>query len=86
MTNLHKSHSTQQIFKDQKPISDIEKVQILENHRGLVYQRALSYSNKYHMPLDDLVSVGNLALLKCINSYTPDKATKFNTYAYTAVW
>jgi RNA polymerase sigma-B factor len=65
--------------KDQKILEEI----IIENN-NLVYYWARKFS-KYNEPLEDLVQVGYLGLIKAIQNYNSKKG-KFSTYASFCIY
>jgi len=56
------------------------RTQMVTANLRLVVKIARDYSN-YGLPLEDLVSEGNIGLMKAVERYDPDKGAKFSTYA-----
>lgn len=53
---------------------------LIEHNLRLVAHIVKKYEN-YKMDPDDLISIGTIGLIKGIDSYSPDKGVKLNTYA-----
>ena len=56
-------------------------INIVENGMILVKKMASTLARQTGVPFEDLVQVGALGLIKAIESFSPDKKTKFTTYA-----
>ena len=57
--------------------------QMIEANLKLVIKIVTSYK-KYGLEAEDLISEGNIGLMKAVSKYDPSKGTKFSTYA--AYW
>jgi RNA polymerase sigma-B factor len=72
---------TQQLFEAYKETRDPEiRERLVELHARLVRYIAYKFANRGE-PLDDLVQVGSLALVKAIDRYDPSVGAAFTTYA-----
>ena len=58
--------------------------QLVESHLGLARQVARRFANRGEA-LDDLVQVANMALLKALDRFDPDRGVKFSTYATSSM-
>ena len=56
------------------------RVQLIEGHLGLAEYLARRFSNRGE-PLDDLVQVASLGLLKAVDRFEPSRGVEFSTYA-----
>jgi len=54
--------------------------ELILHHRDLVHRLARRFANKGR-PLESLVSVGTIALIKSVDKYDPTRGAKFVTYA-----
>lgn len=72
---------TQRLFERYKESRDpIVRGRLVELHTKLVRYIAYKFANRGE-PLDDLVQVGSLALVKAIDRYDPAVGAAFTTYA-----
>lgn len=53
---------------------------LIRSHVRLVFKIASKYRT-YGMPYDDLVSEGNIGLIKALQKFDPDRGFRFSTYA-----
>lgn len=53
---------------------------ILRSNRNLVYMVAKRFL-KTGLPIDDIMSTGNIGLIKAIRGFDPERGNKFSTYA-----
>lgn len=53
---------------------------LIKSHLKLVVSIAFKYKN-YGIPIADLISEGNIGLMKAIKKFKPDKGTRLSTYA-----
>lgn len=53
---------------------------LVQSHLRLVVKMASKYRN-YGLPVTDLISEGNLGLMKAVTKYNPDQGFRFSTYA-----
>jgi len=58
--------------------------QVVESHLPLVRHLARRYADRGE-PLDDLVQVGTIGLLKAVDRYDPDRGTPFGAFAVPTV-
>ena len=56
------------------------RAQLVEGHLGLAEYLARRFSNRGE-PLDDLVQVASLGLLKAVDRFEPSRGVEFSTYA-----
>ena len=60
---------------------DLESAhRLITSHLKLVVKIALSYRH-YHMPLIELISEGNMGLMRAVNKYDPHLGFRLSTYA-----
>ena len=71
-----------ELFKLIKNDDEQAKKEIIESHLKFVFDVAKSYKGK-GVPLEDLISEGNIGLAKAINRFDENKGVKFISYA---VW
>ena len=72
---------TRELFRRYKEDGDMEaREQLGMSHLNLVRFLANKFKNRGE-PLDDLVQVGYLGLLKAIDRFDPDRGLEFTTYA-----
>lgn len=72
---------TRELFRRYKEDGDMEaREQLVMSHLNLVRFLANKFKNRGE-PLDDLVQVGYLGLLKAIGRFDPDRGLEFTTYA-----
>lgn len=72
---------TRELFRRYKEDGDMEaREQLVMSHLNLVRFLANKFKNRGE-PLDDLVQVGYLGLLKAIDRFDPDRGLEFTTYA-----
>lgn len=71
-----------ELFKLIKNDDEQAKKEIIESHLKFVFDVAKSYKGK-GVPLEDLISEGNIGLTKAINRFDENKGVKFISYA---VW
>lgn len=72
---------TRELFRRYKEDGDMEaREQLVMSHLSLVRFLANKFKNRGE-PLDDLVQVGYLGLLKAIDRFDPDRGLEFTTYA-----
>lgn len=71
---------TRELFRRYKEDGDMEaREQLVMSHLNLVRFLANKFKNRGE-PLDDLVQVGYLGLLKAIDRFDPDRGLEFTTY------
>lgn len=64
-----------------KNFGDKEAAQkLVQSHLRLVIKMASKYRN-YGLPVTDLISEGNLGLIRAVKKYNPDQGFRFSTYA-----
>lgn len=72
---------TRELFRRYKEDGDMEaREQLVMSHLNLVRFLANKFKNRGE-PLDDLVQVGYLGLLKAIDRFDPNRGLEFTTYA-----
>ncbi len=72
---------TRELFRRYKEEGDEEaREQLIENHLNLVRFLAAKFKNRGE-PLEDLVQVGSLGLIKAIDRFEPDRGLEFTTFA-----
>lgn len=72
---------TRELFRRYKEDGDMDaREQLVMSHLNLVRFLANKFKNRGE-PLDDLVQVGYLGLLKAIDRFDPDRGLEFTTYA-----
>lgn len=72
---------TRELFRRYKEEGDMDaREQLVMSHLNLVRFLANKFKNRGE-PLDDLVQVGYLGLLKAIDRFDPDRGLEFTTYA-----
>ena len=54
--------------------------QLLTSHLRLVAKIAMGY-RRYGLPISDLISEGNVGLMRAVRRFDPDKGARFSTYA-----
>jgi RNA polymerase sigma-32 factor len=54
--------------------------QLLNSHLRLVAKIAMGY-RRYGLPVSDLISEGNIGLMRAVRRFDPDKGARFSTYA-----
>ncbi len=74
-------HKTRELFYRYKKNGDLEaRREIIESHLNLVRFLANKFKNRGES-LEDLIQVGNVALIKAVDRYDPDLGHEFTTYA-----
>ena len=72
---------TRELFRRLKEEGDEEaRDQLVMNHLNLVRYLASKFKNRGE-PIDDLVQVGTIGLIKAIDRFDPDRGLEFTTYA-----
>ena len=72
---------TRELFRRYKEQGDMDaREQLVMSHMNLVRFLANKFKNRGE-PLDDLMQVGYLGLLKAIDRFDPDRGLEFTTYA-----
>ncbi len=72
---------TRELFRRYKEKGDEEaRDQLIMNHLNLVRFLAAKFKNRGE-PLDDLIQVGTIGLIKAIDRFEPDRGLEFTTYA-----
>ncbi len=77
----YNKRKTRELFRRYKQEGDLEaRNQIIENHLNLVRFLANKFKNRGES-IEDLIQVGNLALIKAVDRYDPELGHEFTTYA-----
>ena len=72
---------TRELFRRYKEEGDEEaRQQLIVSHLNLVRYIAAKFKNRGE-PLDDLIQVGTIGLIKAIDRFDPDRGLEFTTYA-----
>ena len=72
---------THELFRKYKATGDLDaREKLVMSHMNLVRFLANKFKNRGE-PIDDLVQVGYLGLLKAIDRFDPDRGLEFTTYA-----
>ncbi len=72
---------TRELFRRYKEKGDEDaRDQLIVNHLNLVRFLASKFKNRGE-PLDDLIQVGTIGLIKAIDRFEPDRGLEFTTYA-----
>lgn len=72
---------TRELFYRYKEQGDEEaREQLIVNHLNLVRYIAAKFKNRGE-PLDDLIQVGTIGLIKAIDRFDPERGLEFTTYA-----
>ena len=72
---------TRELFRRYKREGDEEaREQLIVNHLNLVRFLAAKFNNRGE-PLEDLVQVGTIGLIKAIDRFEPERGLEFTTYA-----
>ncbi len=72
---------TRELFRRYKEEGDEEaREQLIVSHLNLVRYIAAKFKNRGE-PLDDLIQVGTIGLIKAIDRFEPDRGLEFTTYA-----
>lgn len=72
---------TRELFRRYKQEGDEEaREQLIVSHLNLVRYIAAKFKNRGE-PLDDLIQVGTIGLIKAIDRFDPDRGLEFTTYA-----
>ena len=69
-----------ELIKKIKADDETAKEKLLKSHLRLVVLIAKNFTG-YGIPLQDLISEGNIGLIKAIEKFDPDKGVRFATYA-----
>jgi RNA polymerase sigma-B factor len=69
------------LFRELRQTEDKElRAKLIESHLGLVEYLARRFSGRGE-PLDDLVQVATIGLVKAVDRFDPDRGVEFSTYA-----
>ena len=72
---------TRELFREYKETGDPEvRDQLIMSHLNLVRFLASKFKNRGE-PLDDLIQVGTIGLIKAIDRFDPSRGLEFTTYA-----
>lgn len=79
--NAWDKERTRELFRRYKTENDEEaRQQLIVSHLNLVRYLASKFKNRGE-PLDDLVQVGNIGLIKAIDRFDPERGLEFTTFA-----
>lgn len=79
--NAWDKERTRRLFEQYKATGDPEvRDQLIVSHLNLVRFLASKFKNRGE-PLDDLIQVGTIGLIKAIDRFDPDRGLEFTTYA-----
>lgn len=79
--NAWDKERTRQLFEQYKKTGDPEvRDQLIVSHLNLVRFLASKFKNRGE-PLDDLIQVGTIGLIKAIDRFDPSRGLEFTTYA-----
>jgi RNA polymerase sigma-B factor len=67
-------------LKDEPEPDDAVRQELIEAHLGLVEYLARRFAGRGE-PLEDLVQVGTIGLVKAVDRFDPDREVEFSTYA-----
>lgn len=77
---------TRELFRRYKETGDPDaREQLVMSHMNLVRFLANKFKNRGE-PLDDLMQVGYLGLLKAIDRFDPERGLEFTTFATPTIW
>lgn len=83
---IDKNFNNEEAIKKYKETKDKElKNEIILNNIPLVLKIAKNYIIPSQLPIDDIISCGNIGLMNAIETYDIDCNTKFSTYAYNRI-
>jgi RNA polymerase primary sigma factor len=80
---INKDEETKLFHKYQETKCPKIKDILVKNNLRFVLNIAKHYQNSYFYELGDIISVGNIGLIKAVEEFDPKKGFKFSTYA---VW
>lgn len=80
---ISKTEETKMFFEYQSTKCPKIKEQLINNNLRFVINVAKYYHNSSFYQLSDLISSGNIGLIKAVEEFDPSKGYKFSTYA---VW
>jgi RNA polymerase primary sigma factor len=80
---ISKEKETELFLEYQETKCPIIKDNLVKNNLRFVLNIAKHYQNSYFYELGDIISVGNIGLIKAVEEFDPKKGFKFSTYA---VW
>lgn len=69
---------------DTDPRKSALRDELIADHLGLVTHIARKFANRGE-PLDDLIQVGTIGLIKAIDRFAPDKGFEFSTFAMPTI-
>ena len=69
---------------DGDPRKSAVRDELISSHLGLVTHIARKYANRGE-PLDDLIQVGTIGLIKAIDRFAPEKGFEFSTFAMPTI-
>ena len=78
MLKLEEEYTLAKSWKEKKDIHSAHK--LVTSHLRLVAKIAMQYKG-YGLPIPDLISEGNIGLMKAVKRFDPDKGFRLATYA-----
>ena len=78
MLKLEEEYTLAKAWKEKKDIHSAHK--LVTSHLRLVAKIAMQYKG-YGLPIPDLISEGNIGLMKAVKRFDPDKGFRLATYA-----
>ena len=78
MLQLEEEYTLAKSWKEKKDINSAHK--LVTSHLRLVAKIAMQYKG-YGLPIPDLISEGNIGLMKAVKRFDPDKGFRLATYA-----
>ena len=83
---IDENFNNEEAIKKYKKTRDNElREKIILNNMPLVLKIAKGYIVPSKLPVDDIISCGNIGLMNSIETYDIDGDTKFSTYAYNMI-
>ena len=71
--------------QEDKQAAQLVRTAIIQSNLRLVVSIAKKYAQQSNLPLDDLIGIGNTALLNSVDGFDYTRGFRFSTYAYKAI-